>query len=192
MNVERSVIELPPGYRCREAGMFMAQLDELSQRMHNDLRDIAPSELEWQPMPGMNTIGMLLTHLAIVEVFWTQIGVMGVPEDSQSVLGIGLYDDGLPFPEGGLAPAHLAGKSLSYFADLFDRARAYMKRAAVGLSDADLETMRTRTRHTGAQEELNVRWVIYHVLEHFAGHYGQILLLRHQFRDTRRPSTTPA
>jgi len=26
------------------------------------------------------------------------------------------------------------------------------------------------------------RWTLYHLLEHEAGHYGQILLLRHQAR----------
>ncbi len=28
-----------------------------------------------------------------------------------------------------------------------------------------------------------MRWVLYHMLEHFSGHYGQILLLRHLYRD---------
>jgi hypothetical protein len=31
-----------------------------------------------------------------------------------------------------------------------------------------------------------MRWVLYHMLEHFSGHYGQILLLRHQYRDRER------
>ena len=26
----------------------------------------------------------------------------------------------------------------------------------------------------------------YHVVEHFCGHYGQILMLRHQYRDRKR------
>jgi hypothetical protein len=30
------------------------------------------------------------------------------------------------------------------------------------------------------------RWILYHLLEHQAGHYGQILLLRHQYRDRNK------
>jgi hypothetical protein len=29
---------------------------------------------------------------------------------------------------------------------------------------------------------VTLRWTLYHMLEHLAGHYGQILLLRHQYR----------
>jgi hypothetical protein len=32
------------------------------------------------------------------------------------------------------------------------------------------------------------RWILYHLLEHQAGHYGQILLLRHWYRDRKSKS----
>lgn len=182
MTPERDFIEAQPGFPSREAGLFIAQLDTLSSYMAKDLADITPAELQWQPAPGMNTIGMLLAHIAIVEVFWFQIGVLGAPESIEPVLGIGGDDDGIPLPAGAAPPAELAGKSLSFYQDLLDRARAVARRAAVSLTDADLDTERERVRKSGAREEFNVRWVIFHVLEHQAGHYGQILLLRHQYR----------
>jgi hypothetical protein len=30
-----------------------------------------------------------------------------------------------------------------------------------------------------------MRWILYHMVEHFAGHYGQINLLAHQARIVR-------
>ena len=45
--------------------------------------------------------------------------------------------------------------------------------------DSDLTIMRPRTRPNGEPCEVEVRWVIYHMLEHFGGHFGQILLLQH-------------
>ncbi len=45
--------------------------------------------------------------------------------------------------------------------------------------DSDLTIMRPRTRPNGEPCEVGVCWVIYHMLEHFAGHFGQILLLQH-------------
>ena len=175
---------LPTGYKSREAGSFLAQLDDQSERLFRDLEGITPAELQWQPTPGMNTIGMLLTHNAIVEVFWSQIGVAGIAPDD-AALGIDMMADGIPLAPDAAPPAGLAGKPMSYFRDLLDRARACAQQTAMQVADADMEAMRARTRRNGREEEFNVRWVLYHMLEHFAGHYGQILLLRHHYRSRK-------
>ena len=57
---------------------------------------------------------------------------------------------------------------------------------AMGIEDGVLSPVFQRTRRNGTVEEINVRWVLYHMLEHFSGHYGQILLLRHQYRDAAK------
>jgi uncharacterized damage-inducible protein DinB len=183
MTVERNLIEVQSGFASREAGLFIAQLDALSSYLARDLADITPAELQWQPAPGQNTIGMLLAHIAIVEVFWFQAGVLGIPDRIDPVLGIGRDDDGIPLPAGSPPPAGLAGKPLSFYQDLLQRARTFARQTATSLTDADIETERDRVRRNGTREHLNVRWVIFHVLEHQAGHYGQVLTLRHQYRD---------
>jgi hypothetical protein len=129
------------------------------------------------------TIGMLLSHNAIVEVLWSQVGLAGEPVDTEPVLGLDAWTgDGMPMPPEGAPPAHLAGKPLSYYLDLLERARVFAKRKAMVVQDSELELIRRRTRRNGTENEFSVRWVLYHMLEHFAGHYGQILLLRHQYR----------
>lgn len=184
--IEREILALPPGYTCAEAALLIAELDDQSDRLKLDLEGITPAELAWQPAPGMNTIGMLLAHNAIVEVLWSQAGLRGDPIDTKPVLGLDARDgDGMPMADGAAAPAHLAGKALPFYLDLLERARAYAKATAMRVSEADLERLRMRTRRSGQQEEFNVRWVLYHMLEHFAGHYGQILLLRHLYRARR-------
>ena len=45
-----------------------------------------------------------------------------------------------------------------------------------------------RTRPDGSRRLFNVRWYFYHVLEHFAGHFGQILMLKHMRRDASKRS----
>jgi uncharacterized damage-inducible protein DinB len=180
---ERLTLEIPKGYRSDEAGSTVAQLDDQSRCLWHDLRDITPAELEWQPAPGMNTIGMLLAHIAIVEVVWADVGLLGKPAyDVPGALGIGVDEDGMPIPPEGRPPANLAGKRLVFFEDLLRRSRAAVKRAAATLGPDDLGQHRSRARRDGLVEEFNVRWVLYHLVEHFAGHYGQILLLRHQYR----------
>lgn len=183
---ERSILILPPGARSDEAGSFIAQLDDQSERLAADLKELTPDVLAWQPAPGMNTIGMLLAHIAIVEVFWTQVGPLGLTSyETESVLGIGIDDDGMPIPEGGAPPAGLSGRDLAFYDDLHRRARAYSRRAISALTDTDLDREITRRRRNGEVHVANMRWILYHMVEHFAGHYGQINLLAHHVRIVR-------
>ena len=189
----RNEIAVPTGYRSREAGLFLAQLDDQSRRLAEATRGISPAELGWQPAPGMNTIGMLLAHLAIVEVWWTGRVLLDREEvESQSVLGIGIDGDGMPIAEDGTPPAGLAGRAIDFYDDLLDRARAHLKQHAQKLGDADLERTVIRTRPSGEKRSITVRWTLYHILEHFAGHFGQILLLRHQYRVAQGAAENPA
>lgn len=179
---DRTYLLVPTGYPSREAASFLAQLDDQAALLRADLEGILPEELAWQPAPGLNTIGMLLAHLAIVEVLWSQV-IRGIPPDTMPVLGLDIREgDGMPLAEGSPPPASLAGNDLPYYLDLLARARAYARETAMQVTDADLERDRERTRRDGIRQEFNVRWVLYHMLEHFSGHYGQILLLRHQYR----------
>jgi uncharacterized damage-inducible protein DinB len=188
-NVIRSILESPAGYASTEVGSFLAQMDDQLRRLAESTRDLTPEELEWQPRPGTNTIGMLLAHLAIVEVFWTAIVVKREEHpQGEPILGIGMDDDGMPIPEEGLPPATLAGKDLAFYDDVLARARAYVKEASKDVTDSGLAREILRTRADGTQRLLNVRWYYYHLLEHFAGHYGQVLLLRHLYRAARVPA----
>jgi uncharacterized damage-inducible protein DinB len=182
---ERLILVPPPDFRSREAGSFITQMDDLSKNLAEDTRDLTPEEIGWQPARGMNTIGMLLAHMAIVEVFWTGIVLENRAPDAvpyADLLGIGEDDDGMPIQAGGTPPAHLAGKDLAFFVDLLDRARAHLRSVARMLADAALDREVTKVRANGQLRLLNGRWALYHMLEHYAGHSGQILLLRHQWR----------
>ena len=184
--VEREVLVMPAGFRSREACSFIAQLDDQSARLLADNRGLDPAALAWQPAPGMNTIGMLLAHIAIVEVFWTRVGPAGITSlDAYRVeeaLGVGMDHDGMPLAGDAPPPATLQGRDLAYYHDLLARARDYAKQVVARLTDPDLEREITRTRRDGVIHETTMRWVLYHMLEHFAGHYGQINLLAHQYR----------
>ena len=179
----RHILVAPAGFRSREAGLFVAQMDDQNRRLTENTRGLSPAELEWQPAPGMNTIGMLLAHIAVVEVWWILNATVGQDRsDVRPALGIGGDDDGMPLAEGGRPPESLRGKPLEFFDDLLSRARAHTQKAVEGLDDLDLDReVRVATRDAKGRV-LNVRWILYHVLEHEAGHYGQINLLRHQLR----------
>lgn len=171
------------GMRSRLAGSFLWQLDDLNRGLTIDTRDATAEELAWQGGPGMNTIGMLMAHIAAVEVGWIQMGVLGLERwEEERVFGVPYEAFGMPLPPDGLPPVALAGKDLSHFDDLLARARAYTREALAPLGDDDLERRFERSYPDGVVVEANLGWVLYHIVEHEAGHYGQILMLRHQYR----------
>ena len=169
------------GFRSREAALFVAQLDDQSRRLIEDTRALTAAALGWQPAPGQNTIGMLLSHVAHWEVFWTRMVLEDrpMPFEVRDVLGIASGDTGTPLPAGGRPPAALAGKDIAYFHGLLARARAHTCEIARELADPDLEREVTRQRPDGSQSTMTVRWALYHMLEHLAAHYGQVNLLKH-------------
>ena len=180
--VTRNVIAIPAGYASQEVASIVAQLDDQLRRQKEQTRTLTPADLEWQPAPGMNTIGMLMAHQAVVEVGWTGLGIEDLQRNEirfQEILGFGDKDDGMPLAPNGAPPAALAGKDLAFFDDLLDRARKHLKRVAAPVRDSDLTIMRPRTRPNGEPREVEVRWTICQLLGHFAGHFGQILLLQH-------------
>ena len=189
-------IKIPDAFKSKTIGFLVAQLDDQNHRLLEDLKDITPAELEWQSAPGMNTIGMLLAHIAIVEVWWMHIGPLAkgsteaAAEPLPGIIGLGLQADGMPIERaGGRPPQNLAGKGLSFYAEVLQKARNFTKEATVSLTHDDLDRTGSLKRRDGSTGTYTVRWVLYHVLEHEAAHYGQIGVIRHQYRDANK---TPA
>jgi uncharacterized damage-inducible protein DinB len=185
--VSINALSIPAGYASAEVASFMAQMDDQLRRQHEATRGLTAEDLAWQPARGMNTIGMLMAHQAIVEVWWTglileDLQPADVEASIQKILGIGVDDDGMPIAEDATPPATLAGKDLAFFDELLTRARSHLKSVASKLPDADLTRRLQRTRPNGQVRECEVRWTIYHMHEHFCGHFGQILLLKHARR----------
>jgi uncharacterized damage-inducible protein DinB len=170
------------GTTSKLAGLFLWQLDDQSRRLTEDTRGATPEELAWQPAPGMNTIGMLLAHIAMVEIGWVEAGIRDKPWACDDVLQMNYKACGIPMAPGEAPPQGLHGRDLAFFDDLLARARSHTREVVAPLTDANLERRFTQRKGTDREFEGNVGWVLYHILEHEAGHYGQINLLRHQYR----------
>ena len=183
--VVQSLLRPAEGFRSREAASFYAQLEDQARILRESVQGITPPELEWQPERGMNTVGMLLAHNAIVDVFWTQLAILGITDtDSLPAIGISMDDDGMPLAPDAEGPANLKGKPVAFYEDLLARGRAYVREAWAKVSDAEMDKQITRERPDGSKRVLSVRWAMYHILEHYAGHRGQVQLLRHLYRAT--------
>lgn len=179
-------LSAPSGYDAQSnprVASFAAQLDDQLRRLKKDVEMLEPKHFEWQPRPGMNTIGMLLAHLAIVDLWWLDVAPRELDEPAaearfREVIGIGGDDDGMPVAATGTHPATLAGKSFADYWKLIEQARAAAHASLSSWTDADLDATYAR-----GPRQVSREWTAYHVLEHFAGHYGQVLLLKHMLRD---------
>lgn len=177
----------PDGYdrnSQRIVGLFAAQLDDQLANLKRDVAGLSTLQLEWQLRPGMNTVGMLLAHLAVVEVFWLNVAIREMPPDAErekyvrSIVGISFDDDGIPLAADAVHPKALEGRTLESYLQMLDRARASVHGELRHWRDEDLEKTFVRK-----DRPITRSWTLYHVLEHFAAHYGQILILKHMMRD---------
>lgn len=178
-----------PEFASPEASLYVAQLDDLTRRLREDLREATPEQLAWQAAPGTNTAGMLLAHVAIAEAYWASIAAERAFVCEQ-VLGIGADDDGMPLPEGAAPPPVLAGKGIAWYFDLLMKSRENTHALIAPLTTADItRTMELRRRN--GTIAINGHWILYHMVEHFGGHHGQINLLLHLQRAGVAPVLAP-
>jgi Protein of unknown function (DUF664) len=179
-------LTIPEGYdpvANPRVSSFAAQLDDRLAALKKSVAGLEITHLEWQPHPGVNTIGMLLAHLAVVDVWWMRLAPHETSEAecdgiAREIIGISMDDDGLPLAVNGLHPRSLAGKTISDYTRMIDAARAVTHKELRQWLDTDLAKTCQQGSHVITRE-----WTVYHVLEHFCEHYGQILLLKHLMRD---------
>lgn len=200
---KRPTLELAvPHGESHEASLLLSMLDDQTSQLLQGLRGVTTAELGWQSQRGTNTIGMLLTHLAIVEVYWLEVAAGrftpaalkragGDARDAAQaimwpVLGIDFDADGLGLSRNALPPRNLQGWTFDDYRRLLGQARLHTAPRILALTDRELARKVLRRRANGEEMAVSVRWILYHVLEHFAGHHGQILLLRHLYRDRKR------
>jgi uncharacterized damage-inducible protein DinB len=185
----------PHGYDLssqRVVGLFASQLDDQLRRLKETVAELGTAHLEWQPQPGINTIGMLMAHIAVAEVYWINVAPAGIPLESDGdnlilkTIGIRMDDDGLPLTADARHPATLVGKTLADYLSILDRMRQATHATMRTWQDTDLDQGYTLRDATVTRS-----WTLYHVLEHFAGHFGQILLLKHLMREAGVPAKKP-
>lgn len=135
--------------------------------------------LEWQLKAGMNTVGMLIAHVAIVQVYWViQIINRGnileaqCSETSQRVLGLGLMDDGVPLQPDGSHPPLLEGQDSPFYASLLRKAEEYVR-----LQLAPIVNLDPASEFYVDGKSRSVEWILWHILSHSWEHTGQVRLM---------------
>ena len=186
--MNENLLPLPDGYspeNQRMVAIFAAQLDMQLDRLKQAVQGLTVEQLQWQMRTGMNTVGMLLAHISIAEIFWMRIAPKEIHDTDEwdrivkELIGIQGHEDGMPLQKDGKHPSTLAGKTIDDYLKMLDIGRETTHSILKTWKDDDLEL----TFIVKKDNRFSRLWALYHVLEHLAGHMGQILILKHIMGD---------
>jgi uncharacterized damage-inducible protein DinB len=141
---------------------FEAYLDRL-QELHEDiekaLEGLPQAGLDWLPGKEMNSIAVLVVHLAGAERYWIGDVLGGDPSNRNRDMEFQVHG--------------LSGQDLK---DRLSDSLAYIRNQVSALNLQDLAAQRTSQRYR--EGEVSVAWSLLHVLEHTALHLGHIQVAR--------------
>jgi uncharacterized damage-inducible protein DinB len=130
-------------------------------RLHEDARQVVmgvPQEkLDWSPGEGVNSMAVLVVHMAAAERFWIGDVALGEPSNR---------DRASEFEVGGLSLDELLAR--------LERSERYLAKALVQLALEDLNAVRISPRNG---KEVTVGYCLAHALAHTALHVGHLQLM---------------
>ena len=149
--------------------IFFSDYIDLLQERHNEileaLEGLHPDALDWSPGPDMNSISVLIFHLAGAERYWIGDVVTQDPKERDRDAEFRVRDVGMDVLE-------------SRLADNVEYARTNLDKLTV----EDLETTRVSARNG---QRYTVAWALLHALEHTTLHLGQIQLTRQLWEQSK-------
>jgi len=149
--------------------MFDAYLDRLRE-LHGDVgkavADLPPEALDWSPREGVNSIAVLIAHIAGSERYWIgeQAGGLAVQRDRDSEFRTQSND----------AASLLA---------LLQDSESLAEETLASMTPGQLAEKRGAL---GNGYEYSAAWALWHALEHAALHVGHIQIMRDWHREAQR------
>ncbi len=154
-----------------EIGILLASLTDSTREWKDELGSPSIEAITWQPVPNFHSIGGLLLHIIEVEMYWFEQFVGQLPdndEDYKLLKSEEIDQDAVMWP----APP---AQPIEWYYEIFERIR---KRSWEALRNEDP----ARLIQSRRGDEMSVRWVIAHVVEHDSYHGGQAVLLHELYK----------
>jgi uncharacterized damage-inducible protein DinB len=166
---ERELLALEPIADVPEVGRWLSALDDGRRDTILELRDVTDDMVDLAPPGAPNSIGTLLYHIALVELDWLLVDILG-PEG------------GVPWPEE-LAPfadrdsegtlTVVRGESIDTHLARLAAIRAMVHEQLAPFSVEAFHTPRARERY-----DVTPAWVVHHLLQHEAEHRAHVAWVR--------------
>ena len=178
MNQARDLSPLP-GYP-EPYGLLLACLQDATRDWRNELwvQDMEPEIATWRIRPGGPSIGAIILHMIVAELYWFEIVALDADIDDADKAAL-LWDE-INVDEGIWPdPPH---QPLSWYFALHDRYRARTLEAVKRWPGPDMKKL------GGSGFPCSMPWIIGHVIQHETYHGGQISLIHDQWKATRSES----
>jgi len=137
---------------------YLDNLKEFHDEIRKTVKELPQSALDWTPGPDMNSVNVLVVHLAGAERYWIGDVINGDPSGR---------DRGAEFLVQGLSAD-----------DLFQRLNEienYVEKALETFALQELDAKRISPRNG---REVSVGWALCHALKHTSLHVGHIQITR--------------
>jgi len=150
-----------------DIGVMVAMLEDLKDRITEQVKDLDQTETDFMFDENANSIGALVMHLVSTEAYY-QIETLNERQwttEEKERLGIagGLNEE---------SKNKLKGKPIQHYLDLWEEVR---QKTLTGLKTKDDAWFASKV-----DEGINYHWVWYHVMEHQANHMGQIASVKNR------------
>ena len=151
---------------------FWSEFEKARSDTKHAVASLTPEDLAWKALSNSNSIGMLLLHIAVVELDWVVHDIARQKVDPR------LHQE--------LLMEHLEGsptlfdpgqQPLEWYVSRLDETRDVTRRILGSLSESELEGWRGADR-PGVHYELQVGWILAHLIQHEAAHRGQVQMLK--------------
>jgi uncharacterized damage-inducible protein DinB len=158
-----------PGYP-EPYGLLCAILQDATVDWRGELwgAKIGPEVMTWRPRPGGQSIGAVILHMIVAEVFWFERFVLEREidaEDKRLLMWDEIDVDKGSWPEPPYQP-------LSWYFELHDRFRARTLDAV-----KQWPAPGSLKDRAGENHKYSMLWVLGHVIQHEAYHGGQVVML---------------
>lgn len=156
-----------------EIGVWLWALEETRSGTKVHVDGLGQDVIDWAgPEDDENSIGTLLYHIAAVEMGWLHFDVLGQPERFPEA------DFPFePFSEGRITP--VMGVPLADHLARLDRSRAIFLERIKEINLVDWSKLRSPE---GEDYDVSPAWMVFHLVEHEAGHAAQIGVLKKRAR----------
>lgn len=151
---------------------FWSEFEKSRSDTKHAIAGLEPQDLSWKALHKSNSIGMLLLHVAVVELDWMVHDVARQKVDPrlhQELMMEQVEESSVLYDPG--------EQSLEWYVSRLDETRELTRRVMGGLDETELEGWRPADR-PGVHYELQVGWILAHLIQHEAAHRGQIQLLK--------------
>ena len=167
---ERRVLS-PPDNLSREIGFYFAGMEEVREQLREAVEGMSDDHIGRPAISDAHAIGALVLHIGEAEWYWMQCVVSGhkVTDEIRDSAYWDVLKDSKRFSE--------QSYSAKFCLNEIKKIRQQTYETLSSFDDSQLDRVFTFERR-GETQELSLRWILHHLIDHEAQHKGQILMLK--------------